>query len=61
MPVLFALALLMQPPAAGARLEIVPSAPVVTAQDTLRLGARVLDAAGQPVRDATIRFVAAGG
>jgi hypothetical protein len=61
MPLLLALSLLVQPPAAGARLEILPAAPVVTAQDTVRLRARVLDASGQPVRDATIRFVAAGG
>ena len=61
MSVLLALALLVQPPAAGARLEILPASPVVTAQDTLRLRARVIDASGQPVRDATIRFVAAGG
>jgi hypothetical protein len=49
-----------QPPRA-ARLEISPADPVVVAEDTLRLSARVLDASGQPVPGATIRFIAAGG
>lgn len=50
-----------QPPARGAKLEISPAEPVVVAEDTLRLKARVLDANGQPVPGAAIRFIAAGG
>ncbi len=34
---------------------------MVVAQDTLRLSARLLDASGQPVPGAQIRFIAAGG
>lgn len=49
-----------QPPKA-AKLEITPANPVVVAEDTLRLSARVLDANGQPVPGANIRFIAAGG
>jgi hypothetical protein len=49
-----------QPPRAT-RLEISPADPVVVAEDTLRLSARVLDANGQVVPGATIRFIAAGG
>lgn len=49
-----------QPPRA-ATLEISPANPVVVAEDTLRLSARVLDANGQVVPGATIRFLAAGG
>ena len=49
-----------QPPRA-AKLEISPANPVVVAEDTLRLTARVLDANGQPVPGANIRFIAAGG
>jgi hypothetical protein len=49
----------LQPPAP--RLEITPANPVVVAQDTLRLSARLLDASGQPVPGAQIRFIAAGG
>ncbi|MBL0892549.1 MAG: Ig-like domain-containing protein, partial [Gemmatimonadaceae bacterium] len=50
-----------QPPANGARLEITPAEPVVIAQDTLRLKARVLGADGQPLSNAQVRFVGAGG
>ncbi|MEN9509449.1 MAG: hypothetical protein RLZZ621_2012 [Gemmatimonadota bacterium] len=50
-----------QPPVRAPRLDIMPADPVVIAEDTLRLRARVLDASGQPVPNATIRFVAAGG
>jgi hypothetical protein len=50
----------VQPPSA-AKLEITPANPVVIAEDTLRLRARVLDANGQPVPGSTIRFIAAGG
>jgi hypothetical protein len=50
----------VQPPKA-AKLEITPANPVVVAEDTLRLAARVLDANGQPVSGANIRFIAAGG
>ena len=45
----------------GMRIEVQPANPVVTATDTLRLRARVLDAQGQPVPNAQVRFVAAGG
>ncbi len=48
-------------PVQGARLIITPAEPVVVAEDTLRLQARVVDASGQPVSTAQIRFVAAGG
>lgn len=50
----------VQPPSA-AKLEITPANPVVIAEDTLRLRARVVDANGQPVPGTTIRFIAAGG
>src|SRR5690606_37376031 len=43
-----------------ARIEVTPASPSVAAQDTVRLSARALDAAGRPVENATIRFVAAG-
>lgn len=48
-------------PVQGARLIITPAEPMVVAEDTLRLQARVVDASGQPVPTAQIRFVAAGG
>ena len=51
----------VQPPAPGARLVVTPADPVVVAEDTLRLRAQVVDAAGQPIANAQIRFVAAGG
>lgn len=57
---LFASLAAAQPPKA-ASLEITPANPVVVAEDTLRLRARVLDANGQPVPGANIRFIAAGG
>jgi len=52
-----------QQPAAnnGMRIEVLPATPVVFAQDTLRLRARLLNAEGQPVQGAQIRFIAAGG
>ncbi|MCU0633664.1 MAG: Ig-like domain-containing protein, partial [Gemmatimonadaceae bacterium] len=67
------LALLQQPPAAQpappapavlprpAKIEISPEKPVMFAQDTLRLTARVVDAQGQPIPQATIRWLRAGG
>ena len=42
------------------RVEIAPAEPVVTAGDSLRITARLLDASGKPVPDATIRFQTAG-
>ena len=50
-----------QPPANGARLEVTPAEPGEIAQDTLRLRARVLGADGQPLTNAQVRFVGAGG
>lgn len=50
-----------QQPASGMRIEVQPANPVVIAQDTLRLRARLLDAQGQPVPNAQFRFLAAGG
>ena len=60
---LASVAMQTQQPAAnqGLRIEVQPANPVVVAQDTLRLRARVLDARGQPVPNAQIRFIAAGG
>ena len=49
------------PPSPIARVVVTPANPVVTAQDTLRLSAQALDASGQPVPGATVRFVSAGG
>ena len=74
-PTLALLALLQQPaappsaPAAAAapapspvaRIVVEPADPVVAAQDTLRLRARALDARGEPVPGARVRFVPAGG
>jgi hypothetical protein len=42
------------------RLEITPAQPVVTAGDSLRLRARLLDTSDKPVPEATIRFQNAG-
>jgi hypothetical protein len=42
------------------RLVVTPAAPVVTAGDTLRLRAELLDANRQPVRNARYSFVATG-
>jgi hypothetical protein len=65
---LFAFALLVQapqqaqqqlPPSPIQRVEVTPANPTVDAQDTLRLSARALDAQGNPVANATIRFVGA--
>lgn len=55
------LALSIAQPPRAATLEISPANPIVVAEDTLRLRARVLDANGQPVPGASIRFIAAGG
>ena len=43
------------------RIEVTPANPQVVAQDSLQLTARALDARGNVVRDARIRFVPAGG
>ena len=48
------------PPSPVARIVVSPAEPVVAAMDTLRLTARALDAQGQPVPNARIRFVRAG-
>jgi hypothetical protein len=48
------------PPSPVARIEVTPANPTVFAQDTLRLRARALDANGNVVSDAVIRFVSAG-
>jgi hypothetical protein len=64
------LSALVQPPASSppavalprpAKIEISPAKPVMFAQDTLRLSARVLDASGQPIPQATLRWIRAGG
>ena len=44
-----------------ARIALTPARPVVTKLDSLRLTAVALDAAGQPVPNATIRYFSAGG
>jgi hypothetical protein len=49
-----------QPPSPIKKLVVTPSPAVMTAQDTLRLQARALDANGQPVPDVVFRFLAAG-
>ncbi len=60
-------ALLTQPPAAAqpsprpARIVISPANPVVIAEDTLRLSARVVDERGGEVPGARVRFIPAGG
>ncbi|MGH7719218.1 MAG: Ig-like domain-containing protein [Gemmatimonadaceae bacterium] len=43
------------------RLQVTPVQREVQAGDTMRLSARALDAAGQPVANASVRFVQAGG
>src|SRR5690606_30000757 len=48
------------PPSPVARIEVTPARPVVAAQDSLQLRARALDASGNPVASATIRFAATG-
>ncbi|MGH7657891.1 MAG: hypothetical protein ACREL6_06620, partial [Gemmatimonadales bacterium] len=56
-----------QAPAAGlkespvSRIVVTPAEPVVHAGDTLRLQAQALDAGGNPVEGARIRFLPAGG
>jgi hypothetical protein len=49
------------PPSPIARIAVTPATPSVTAQDTLRLAAQALDAQGNPVPNARIMFVPAGG
>ena len=44
-----------------ARIAVTPANPVVNAGDTLRLTAQALDANGQPVPGAVVRFRAQGG
>lgn len=66
---LMATAVAVQPPVSGAgqagskpsRIAITPAQPVVIAEDTLRLSARVLDERGQPIPNARVRFIPAGG
>jgi hypothetical protein len=55
--------LLLQASAASpvARVVVTPAKPVMVAGDTLRLRAQALDASGQPVPGARIRFQADGG
>lgn len=48
------------PPSPVVRIEVTPARPVVAAQDSLQLRARALDASGNPVASATIRFAATG-
>jgi len=50
-----------QPTPRPVRIVISPANPVVIAEDTLRLTARVYDAGGAEVRSARVRFVPAGG
>ena len=49
------------PPSPIARVVISPLVRSLTAGDTLRLTAQPLDSAGQPVPNATVRFVGSGG
>ncbi|MFN8580559.1 MAG: Ig-like domain-containing protein [Gemmatimonadaceae bacterium] len=49
------------PPSPVARLVVTPAKPVMEAGDTLRLSAQALDASGQPVPNARVRFAAQGG
>ena len=62
----FLLGVLLAVPSPGAaqqpsgwRLVVTPANPRMVAKDTLRLSARLVDAAGQPVRDARIRYFTA--
>ncbi|MEX0907761.1 MAG: Ig-like domain-containing protein [Gemmatimonadota bacterium] len=48
------------PPSPIARVVVSPAELTMTAQDTMRLTARALDASGAPVAGALIRFVGAG-
>jgi hypothetical protein len=50
-----------QPPSPIHEIVVTPANPTVNAQETLQLQARAVDAAGNPVPDARIRFVPAGG
>ncbi len=66
---LFALLVVLQqqpaapaaPPSPIARVVISPQVRTLTAGDTLRLTAQPLNSAGQPVPNATVRFVGSGG
>ena len=49
------------PPSPVARLVVLPASRTMVAGDTLRLSARALDAAGNPVPGVMIRFQGAGG
>ncbi|HSJ06289.1 MAG TPA: Ig-like domain-containing protein, partial [Longimicrobiales bacterium] len=49
------------PPSPIHRVVVSPANPSVQSQDTLRLTATALDAAGNPVPNARVRFVPAGG
>ncbi|HUF13903.1 MAG TPA: Ig-like domain-containing protein [Longimicrobiales bacterium] len=49
------------PPSPIDRIEVTPANPTVEAQDSLLLRARALDARGNPVEGARLRFVPAGG
>jgi len=49
------------PPSPIARIAVTPAQPTVVSQDTLRLTAQALDARGNPVENARVRFVPAGG
>ena len=57
-PLLSALALLVQQPAAG-RVEFTPGHPVMTVGDTLRMSARAFDAAGTPINRPVVQWFAA--
>ncbi|HWA40387.1 MAG TPA: hypothetical protein VG712_02185, partial [Gemmatimonadales bacterium] len=48
-------------PSPIARLVVTPEKPTMIARDSLRFTAVALDAAGQPVPNATISFFGAGG
>jgi hypothetical protein len=62
LPFLTVLAFLQQAaPQPGPRLVVTPARPEMTAGDTLRLRAQVVDAAGQAVPGVRIRFTAAAG
>jgi hypothetical protein len=49
-----------QPPSPIQRIVVTPANPTVAAQDSLQLRAQALDAAGNPIANARIRFVPAG-
>jgi hypothetical protein len=64
LPIIALIAVLQQQPASSptvARVVVSPAQRTMIVGDTLRLSARALDASGRPVRNASIRFVPAGG